>query len=262
MRFVWHRIYSDFLMPSRLAEYRRLLELALRQGYTAFSIASFWELVREGRPLPLRSLILRHDVDTDLPTAREQFAIEQALGVPASYYFRLSTLDYPFMQAIDRAGGEASYHFEEMATVAKRRGLRSREAVAAYLEEIRREFAQNLTRLRRETGLPMTTVASHGDFANRVLEMANWELVDQRLRSSLGIDLEVYDEAINRHVTSRHADVPYPRIWEPGPPEPAIESGEPVIYILTHPRQWRTNPLENLRDNIRRAWEGICYHMR
>ena len=262
MKRVWHRLYSDFLMPSRLEEYRSLLKLALRRGYTLFSIASFWQLIQAGRPLPDRSLILRHDVDTDIRTARRQFEIEQSLGVPASYYFRLSTVDYELMRAIDRAGGEASYHFEELAAVAKQKGLRSRAQVVAHLDEIRRLFARNLTALRRETGLPMTIVASHGDFANRFLDMANWELLNDQLRAELGIALEVYDDAINRHVTSRHADARYPAIWEPGPPEPALERGEPVLYLLTHPRQWQASPLVNLQDDLWRVWEGIHYHMR
>jgi hypothetical protein len=69
-------------------------------------------------------LVHRHDIDSDLRTARKMFALEVKHGVQASYYFRLSTLDYGFMRDIEAAGGEASYHYEEVATYAKRHRLR------------------------------------------------------------------------------------------------------------------------------------------
>mgnify|MGYP006145381963 CR=1 FL=1 len=69
------------------------------------------------RELPV-VLVHRHDIDTDLPTARRMFALEQKHGVRASYYFRLSTLDFGLMRDIERYGSEASYHYEEIATYA------------------------------------------------------------------------------------------------------------------------------------------------
>ena len=126
-RFLW-RLYSDFLMPSRLRLYEKLLEEAGDRGYELHSVASFWEVIKEGGPhTHARYLILRHDVDTDVRTARAMFAIEQKRGARASYYFRLSTLDVPFMKSIHQAGSEASYHYEEIAAFGKRRGCSGRE---------------------------------------------------------------------------------------------------------------------------------------
>ncbi len=69
--------------------------------------------------------MLRHDVDTDPGTAAAMWDIERELGVESSYFFRLSTLAPALMADIAAGGSEASYHYEEVATVAKRRRLRT-----------------------------------------------------------------------------------------------------------------------------------------
>ena len=38
-----HRMYADFLMPSRLPTYRRLLESMLAGGYAVVSIETYWK---------------------------------------------------------------------------------------------------------------------------------------------------------------------------------------------------------------------------
>ena len=121
---IWHRIYSDFLMPSRLDDYKKLLKIALDSGYKIDSIAGFYEKIETHKiDSKKRYLILRHDIDTDIKTAMEMWNIERSMGVISSYYFRLSTFDVNLMQEISKSGGEASYHFEEVATFAKKKDL-------------------------------------------------------------------------------------------------------------------------------------------
>ena len=126
------RLYSDYLMPSRLREYEALLVKSAQAGYRQMSVRAFYRAMRQGsgglergldRTLD-RVLVHRHDIDSDLRTARKMFDLEVKHGVGASYYFRLSTLDYGFMHAIEAAGSEAGYHYEEVATFAKRHRLR------------------------------------------------------------------------------------------------------------------------------------------
>lgn len=257
---LWTRIYADFLMPSRLEEYRTFLRTAIDREYQIRSVRSFWRETY-GDPPQRKYLILRQDVDTDVGTAKALFEIEQQLGVQSAYYFRLSTLDPQFMQSIEAAGSEAGYHFEEIATIAKERGLKSRDHVYQHLELIRQRFSNNLTYVRQTTGLSVTTVASHGDFVNRFLKMPNWELVNSELRDSLGIECEAYDWELNRHVTSRHSDTHYPVFWKPASPIKAILEGEQLVYVLVHPRHWRTHVLENAKDNAWRLWEGTRYRV-
>ena len=261
-RQVWNRCYGDFLMPSRLPAYRALLEAALEAGYAIVSVEGAWAAIEAGRLDPAgRTLVLRHDIDTGPLTAGAMWRIERDLGVGSSYYFRLSTLDLGLMAEIAAGGSEASYHYEELATVAKRHRPRTTAAALALVPEAQDRFRHNLERLRGQTGLPFRTVASHGDFVNRKLGLMNWTiLADPAFRAAVGIDLETYDEAFMGHVTSRHADTTYPRFWTTQPPpQTAIATGEPVVYLLVHPGAWRVTPWRSVVGNLRRIREGIAY---
>ena len=260
---VWHRLCADFLMPSRLDSYRELLETAINAGYCILPIGAFWRLIKDGQvDRETRYLVLRHDVDTGPRTAALMFDVERSLGVTGSYYFRLSTLDVKLMNAIAADGGEASYHYEELATLAKRLRLHSRDDAIAHLEEGKAAFRLNVDRVRAVTGLPIRVVASHGDFANTALNTPNWVmLADEAFRQEVGIDLETYDDAFMRYVTSRHSDTAPPRSWMSGDPAGALARHEAVVYLLVHPRHWRTDRIVNARDDIGRLREGLIWRL-
>lgn len=263
MRIVRNRVYADFFMPSRLDFYRHLLESALDRGYVVLSIEGAWGLLRRNQLDPAqRYLVLRHDVDTDAATAAAMWRIEHDLGIGGSYYFRLSTHDVSLMSAIAGGGGEASYHYEELATVVKRRRLHDPNVIRRHIPEAQDLFLRNVSRLREKTGLPMPVVASHGDFVNRAIGMSNWViLADPVFRRKSGVDLEVYDAAFMDHVTSRHADTLHPTFWNPSTPEDAFQRNEPVVYLLVHPRHWRVDRIGNARDDLQRLSESIVYRL-
>ncbi len=256
-----HRIYADFLMPSRLESYRGLLELALGAGYRIVSIETFWQLIAgDAVDSGGRYVVLRHDIDTDPGTAQAMWDIERRLGVESSYYFRLSTTEPGLMRGIAEGGSHASYHYEELATIAKQRHLRRAADVLDHLPEARALFQENLGRLRSATGLPMRVVASHGDFVNRAVGVANRAILDDpEFRRSVGVELEAYDEAFVRHLTSRYSDTHHPRYWVSGDPEDGIARREAVIQLLVHPRHWRVHRVVNAADDIRRVGEGLAY---
>jgi len=264
---VWRRVRADFLMRPRLGEYRRLLESALEASYRVVGIEQFWrrEPGQPGSPGPGgqpvgRLLVLRHDVDTDPVTAGEMWRIERELGAAGSYFFRLSTIDWGLMSAIAAGGGEVGYHYEELATVAKRRRPRGRTAALGLLPEAREEFRGNLERLRSRSGLPLRVAASHGDFVNRRLGVANWAiLADRAFRTAVGVDLEAYDDDLLARMPLRSADTSPPRCWIPIDPAPALARGEPVVYILVHPRHWRVARLANARDDLGRFVEEVAF---
>lgn len=257
------RVYSDFLLGSRLSEYEELLKTALRAGYRITSVGAMWRRISDGGVDPQeRHLVLRHDIDTDPGTAAAMWDIDRRLGVESSYFFRLSTLAPELMAEIARGGSEVSYHYEELATVVKRRRLRSASAALAALPEAQDLFAANLGRLRTTTGLPMRVVASHGDFVNRRLRVSNWViLADPSFRHEVRIDLEAYDEAFLRHLPSRHSDAEHPLHWDYRDPAEAIQVGRPVVYVLVHPRHWRADRRGNARDDIRRVAEGLWFEL-
>jgi hypothetical protein len=260
-RRIWGRIYGDFLMPSRLAKYRALLERALDAGYTIVSIERFWALIGAGTVDPAqRYLVLRNDIDTGPQTAGAMWRIEHSLGIAGSYFFRLSTLDLALMNDISAAGGDASYHYEELATIAKRRHLRTPSDALRHMAEAQDLFRVNVARLRALSGQPIRVVASHGDFVNRKLGLTNWLiLADPAFRAEVGIELETYDDAFMSHVTSRHADLTSPPYWTPEDPEAAIGRTENVVYILVHPRGWQVERALNARDDMVRTREGLVY---
>lgn len=261
-RSAWHRVYSDYLMPCRIDEYRDLLKKIMQHGYRTHSIVSFWRLLTGGEDVTGgRHAVLRHDVDVDPTAAEEIWHVEQELGARSSFYFRLSTLDLDLMGRIEQSGSEASYHYEEIATVVKQHRLRTREQVFCFMPEIQQLFRENYVALKDKSHLPMASVAAHGDFANRAIEMANWHLLRlPDLRSELGIEVEAYDRQLMDPVTSRISDAQYPELWRPIGPDDAIRDLSPVIYILTHPRRWKPGISARARHDIIRLIEGIGYH--
>lgn len=254
-------LYRDILMPSRLGEYEGLLTTALAKGYTPISVEGFWRRVVAGQLDPsVRYLIVRHDIDTDPATAGAMWRIDRALGAETSFYFRLTTLDIVLMREIHAGGSEASYHFEELSTLALRHRVRDPRHAVALLPEARKAFARNLERLRSASGLPIRVVAAHGDFVNRKLRIPNLVILgDQAFRDDVGIDLEAYDSAFTRHLTSRFADGLYPGHWEHGGPMQAIARGEPVVHLVIHPRNWRVDRVGNIRNDVMRLWDGVRY---
>jgi hypothetical protein len=265
MRYVWRRAYADFLMPCRLGLYADLLNAAVGKGYEAHSILSFWQLLKRNALEPGgRYLILRHDIDNrDSHTTRQFWEIECRLGLKSTFYFRLSTLMPELMKEIHDSGFEVGYHYEELATVAKEHGLTRAEQTSAVMAEIRARFKHNLRQFRVRTGLPIDTVASHGDFANRKLGMENTELLqDEAMRRETQIECEAYDSALRDHVSTLHSDVEHPGDWAPEDPRLAIERGEHVVHVLTHPRNWHAYWTRNLADEFGRVREGLLYLLR
>ena len=260
MKKLLNRLYSDYLMPSRLREYESLLVQARQAGYRQLSVRSFYRAMRESGAHADKVLVHRHDIDSDLRTARKMFDLEVRHGVRASYYFRLSTLDIGFMRAIEAAGSEASYHYEEVATYAKHHRLRRGCEVRACFPDIRVQFERNFMRISTELGLRMATVASHGDFANRRLKVINHELLrDPELRRRCGIECESYDSELLRHFDLYVSDRPYPVFYYPVSPFEALGRHARICF-LTHPVQWETNWVENTRCNMVRLAEELVWH--
>lgn len=260
MKKVIYRLFSNFLMPSRLDKLEKVLLTALFDGYTFVSISHFLGLARNGKlDSRARYLMLRHDIDTDVATARALWQLECRNGLRGSFYFRLQTADIALMKEIHASGAEVGYHFEEIATVAKQKGLKGAIDGSLLKKEAGELFCNNLSVLRQKSGLPLFGIASHGDFVNRRLGIVNHELLTPDIRKLMNIDYEAYDAELVGHLSSRFADMEYPGIWKPGNPLDAIKRGDQVIKLLIHPRQWCSNSLVNAQDDLTRLYEGIRY---
>lgn len=259
MRTLLNRLYSDYAMPSRLAMHEQFICSARAAGYRQTSVRDFLDAMRAGQRPDDRVVIHRHDIDTDVRTARKLFELEKRHGIRSSYYFRLSTLDFGLMREIEDYGSEASYHYEELATFAKKNKITDPAAIPARLPEIKEQFEKNFRWFEQRLGRKLTTVASHGDFANRRLKLNNTEiLADPHLRARCGIECETYDRTLMDNVGIYISDRPYPQYYHPVAPTNALGQHQ-RIYLLTHPRQCETNWRENTKDNLFRFYEGLTW---
>jgi hypothetical protein len=257
MNSILNRLYGDYLMPSRIGHYDALIQAAQDAGYDQLSLREFLcPPPPEGRA---PTLVHRHDIDSDTRTAAKMFAIEARHGITASYYFRLSTLDFGLMREIHAYGSEASYHFEEVADFAKRHHIKDADVLRSRFPAIRVQFRQNLERIERKLGHKLTTVASHGDFVNRRLNVINNEILDEPdFRARCGIACEAYDDDLLRQFDLYISDRPYPVYFHPLAPREALGRYH-CICLLTHPLQWETNWRESTRCNVRRLVEGLAW---
>lgn len=256
------RLYGDYVQRERLDDLRALLEGALANGYKTMTLSGFADHVR-GRTLGAdeRILLLRHDIDSDVPRARRMWEIEAGLGMVGSYFFRRSTWDVGFMHELSAAGCEVGYHYEELATLVKERGVATASETRALLGAARARLRTTMPALRADSGLALDVLAAHGDFANRAVGVSNAEMLsDPALRSEIGVRLEAYD--VETYVSARSADGVPPRGWRPHDPMDAIRRSEPVVAVLLHPRSWGRAPLVNARVDLQRLGEGCAYLVR
>ena len=249
-------------MGSRISRYRALLDFLVESGYRFRTFSEFAEAVDRHEIDSGPICLLRNDVDSDPAGAGLMFACDRAAGVRATYFFRLSTLDAKLAREIAASGSEVGYHYEEIATVAKRLGLRSRHQVERHMKFVRHEFRSNIHRFATRTGLTPRVVAAHGDFANRRLGVPNHYLLDQDLMRDLGILVDAYDPKVHGDLRARFSDWPAPRWWSPADPVSVLGDRPATVSILVHPRQWTCNPSLNLRLDTQRLFEEAGWRWR
>lgn len=225
------RIYADYFMPSRLEEYEKMLSELIANHFVFISLVDFYNKSYSKED---KLIILRHDIDSDLDIAKKMFEIEERYHITSTYYFRLKTMDRDFMKELERKNIEVGYHFEELATYAKRKNLNTKEGVRKNFSAIRKEFENNIEKLRK-TGVSLYSVSSHGDWKNRALGMRNLDFLDHEMLNSLGI-FEAY--SLEDGLDFRTIDNPYPLYWVGGDPKEIVEKNHKRSLILVHPRNW------------------------
>jgi hypothetical protein len=259
LRTFSYRVYQDFLMGSRLDEYRRLLRHLRELGYR-FSTMSEFALNSGKFDSPV--CLLRNDIDSDPAGAAQMFACDSDERVRATYYFRLATVDTALIRRIVAQGGEVGYHFEEIADFSKQHGLKSRGQIDEHMDAIRNHFRHNIRRFIARTGVMPRTVASHGDFINRRLGVPNSHLLTRELMRELGIVADAYDPALHAGLSARFSDRPAPQWWHPANPLEALDRKPSTISILVHPRQWLCHPGANLRLGVLRIRDEAVWRRR
>lgn len=251
------RIYNDFFRPSKENDYEQILKCACDNGYEFHTILSFEEIVDGGKKEGKKYLILRRDIDTaDFGILRKMLSLEKKYGARATYYFRWNTLNVKLMRDVADSGGEASYHYEEVASYCYKHHIKDNPTMMSHLENIRDFFISQYAKFKDLTGQPCLTVASHGDFVNSIVGAPSLILMDDRVRKECGIVREAYDSEHMDMLTCRIADQVEMENFT-SKAIAAIERGEPVLELLTHPRQWNSPIWVNLNEEVSRVVKGL-----
>lgn len=251
------RIYEDFFRPSKEDDYAAILKKAKECGYEFHTVLSFEDVLKDGIDDQKKYLILRRDIDTgDSKFLRKMLELEKQYGARATYYFRWNTIDVKLMNDIAEAGGEASYHYEEIATYCYKHRIVIKEKMLEHLEEIRDLFIEQYPKFKEKTKQPCLTIASHGDYMNTRFQYQNYELINDRVRNACGFVREAYDREHMSALTCRLADQNEKELFTQKAIE-TIERGEPVLELLTHPRQWNSPFWINLKEEINRVCKQI-----
>lgn len=118
--------------------------------------------------MPLRYVIMRHDVDKYPESALHMAELEHKRNVKASYYFRSIGFEgsVPIIRRIAALGHEVGYHYEDLSTA------RGNLQCAILL------FKRNLAALREL--YPVKTICMHGSPLSRFDNRSLWEQYDYR----------------------------------------------------------------------------------
>lgn len=174
-------------MDFNLSKYVDLLNALKNRGYTFQTFERFTQVSI------YNVIILRHDVDLKPPNALTTAVIENKLGIPGSYYFRMvpESYDIDIIKKIADLGHEIGYHYETMDTASVKLKVKSEKLNERKKEELidfaYNEFCENLEVFRKI--YPVKTICMHGSpksaFDNRDI----WKKYDYK---QLGIIGEPY----------------------------------------------------------------------
>jgi hypothetical protein len=251
MKKLYYKFMNLFYTPNRFPEYREILTQAKNKGYVFYTLMEVSNLLKRDSLLVKKPfVILRHDIDTDINGALIFSGIEKELGIQASYFFRWKTWNDRIVQKLFGAGHEIGYHYEEIADYALLQRIFKPEKIRKQLPEVRHLFEHRLNTLRKNSNLKLAGIASHGDYLNRFLNIANFKLTEgAEFRVKMSIAYEAYDQELVGFYENHLSDRPFPEQYFPAHPLDFISSGKSFLF-LTHPRWWRSNPTINILEDL------------
>jgi len=159
-------------MDFTLNIYKKLLEALKENGYSFFTFEEYCAKKALGK-----FVILRHDVDLRAGHSLATAKVEGALGIKASYYFRVvPQSDQPDkIKAIVALGHEIGYHYEDLSL------FKGNTSVAID------HFVAKLTHFRKF--YPVKTICMHGSPTSKYDNRTIWKFYNY---SDFGIIGEPY----------------------------------------------------------------------
>lgn len=222
----------DALLRSRLDEYRALLAGARSAGYALVSLEDW---VRGGCATDHSVLILRHDVDQHPRSALQMAAVEAALGVRSTWYFRWRTAHPLVIGRLRRRGAHVGLHYETLSRLALQEGRaeleagdieRGREALRAEI----RAFAARHGQIR--------SICPHGD--TRIPGVRNHLLLRGEDATRFGVDFDGNEIMTGRRLGRWLTDRPRKSGgWkDDADPGELLRDGVTPLFCVSHPHHW------------------------
>lgn len=251
---IYNHIFNDYFMPNRYKEYEKIIKNYKEEGYNFITISEYKKLKNKGK-----YIIIRHDIDSDIPIAKEMFNIERKYEVKTTYYFRKSTFDIAFMKEINKYGSEVGYHYEEIATYIKKNKIKSKDQVLNHLDKIKKMLENNIKDFQEKVDFPIKSIAAHGDYINAKFKIINTTLFDQDMQNNFPDIIEAYDPKIEKNLDARISDCVYPEFWKPKTPEEILKNKNEKVLMLIHTRWWNKAPLRRTKLLLQRIIEEAKY---
>jgi SAM-dependent methyltransferase len=245
---------SRTLARSRWGEYRSFLSTALDEGYDVVALEDW---VRGDFSPSTRTLVLRHDVDQHPRSALRMLAVEEELGVRATWYFRWRTAHPSVVERVRATGAGVGLHYETLTRLALERDLPAGQA-PRLIPEARRCLRAEIAAFEARFG-PIRSVCPHGD--TRAPDVRNASLLE-------GEDCHAYGVEFDGNAAMRHHR---PRYWltdrlaadgrwaRQALPSQLMSDGISPILCVIHPNNW-TSGLTLWSDRLVRSlaqWHGL-----
>jgi len=236
------QLFIRYLKNDRIKEYEAIIKSALYKDYEIISLRDY---IEDNYDNTKKLMILRHDLDQLSNGAKMMYSMEKKYNVKSSFYFRNSTYDPKLIKEIEAYGSEASLHFEPIADFVKANNIKNKKELYSFTDweqKCLNILKANLERYRNLLNIPCSTIASHGEYENTLVETANNHLTENtKTYNFLNIKLEAYNKEMIEKVTAYISDVPLEITdgYKYGTtPFEAIARDEKFIIFLSHPNHW------------------------
>lgn len=231
------RRLSRTFARSRWREYRLFLATALDLGYDLVALEDW---VNGGCRSSDRTLIVRHDVDQHPGSALRMLAVEEELGVRATWYFRWRTAHPVVVARVRDSGAGVGLHYESLTRLALERGVVDGEVdslVAPARDVLRREIAA----FGRRFG-PIRSVCPHGD--SRIPAVRNAVLLHGQDCSEYGIEFDGNEAMRGRPLGLWLTDRSIAEGGWAGAVSAidVVRDGVSPVLCVAHPNNWASGP--------------------